>query len=195
MRLPLYPCQRLLCLVGARSCPLALRRAPDPCALGRELRAQAFGRVEEMFDLDQVILAVEERPELLQFDLVADAQVCFRLGHTAPCEKAARAQAEERLGFSVRRLTVERKSVRERLFARAELRLQDAHAALVAVKLAADRRIGRFILQRLLAPYVPTVDGDARALHGEIGEHAEGTQLGAVFELGCLIAAPLVRLR
>src|ERR1041384_8676663 len=115
MRLPLYPCQRLLCLVGARSCPLALRRAPDPCALGRKLRAQALGRVEEMFDLDQVILAVEEWPELLQFDLVADAQVCFRLGDAAPGAKAARAQAAERLGLSLRLLTVERDSVGERL--------------------------------------------------------------------------------
>jgi hypothetical protein len=84
--------------------------------------------------------------------------------------------------------------VRERFFACAERGLQDAHAARVAVEFARDDRLGGFISERGFARHVPTVDRDARALHGEIGDDRELAQFLAALHLQSCAAAIRVRL-
>src|ERR1700753_3588448 len=101
--------------------PSRLLAASDAGTLGDELRTQTLRRIEEVLYLDQVILAVEERPQLFQLDLVADAQLRFRLGDAPACDEAARAELKERFRLGLRFLAVERDCVRERLFARADL--------------------------------------------------------------------------
>src|ERR1044072_7728085 len=171
---------------------LALRPA-DAAPLARELRAQALRQIEDVSDFRQVILAFEQRPDLLQLDVVARAQRGVRLRDASPDDEAACARFEERLGNGLRLLTVERDAVRQSLFALAELRLQDAHAALVTTQLACDDRVGRLVLHGLLARHVPAVGRDQRALHREVCEDAEGAQLAPVLQL--LRRAPARRVR
>src|ERR1700749_4798579 len=106
-------------------------RPADSGPLARELRAQPLRQIEDVFDFGQVVLALEQRPECWQLDVAARAQCGVGLRDPAADDEAARARLEEGLGLGLRLLTVERDGVRQRFFARAELRLKNAHTALV----------------------------------------------------------------
>src|SRR5690349_1613152 len=124
-------------------CPLL----PDPEPFCFEFRQQTFHHSENVFDFDDVVLATEEWSKSLQVKFRADAELRFRLGHTASDDEAPRTHFEKGFGFVPRFFLIQWHRMRQRFLARTERGLQDANAARIAIELAADRGFRCFISQ------------------------------------------------